>query len=57
MTDFDHSNHKNSSILVIFLFMSNSMLSLVQHEKSFITLGPDRGTFSEDYGVFLLNFA
>ena len=42
MTGFGDLNLKSPLILAISVFMSslNFMLSLVEHEKSFITLGP-----------------
>ena len=43
MTGFGDLNLKIPSILAVSIFMSclNFMLSWVEHEKSFITLGPD----------------
>ena len=42
MIDFDDLNLKMSLILAILIYMSNLnfMLSLVEHEKKFISLGP-----------------
>ena len=42
MIDFDDLNLKIALILAILIFMINlnNLLSRVEHEKSFITLGP-----------------
>ena len=44
MTDFDYLNLEIPLILAVLIFMSSLkfMLSCVEHEKSFITLGPHK---------------